>query len=251
MLEGAKEIATLRKPRVHQQVVEALSLQVLSGDYAPGSALPPEQDLCAWLGVSRSALREAVKVLSTKGLVTTRPRVGTVVRPTDEWRMLDPDLLTLAMQTRPDAEIVLNLIEARQVIEPAAAGLAAARATTVDLESMQAALERMQKCRDRLDFDGFTAADRKFHQALLVASHNLVFRHLSGVIGAALDYAFRITIKPSRGASLPQHVDVFNYVAARDAGGAHRAMLHLLDTARVDLGLSLHGLRRPEVDDAE
>ncbi|UXN72749.1 GntR family transcriptional regulator [Devosia sp. A8/3-2] len=84
---------------------------------------PPEPDLCETFGISRSAVREAIKVLDSKGMVTTRPRIGTVVRAGEAWNLLDPDVLARSMELQPSAELVLSLIEARQVIEPAAASL--------------------------------------------------------------------------------------------------------------------------------
>ena len=92
-------IRPLVKPRVHQQVVETIARAILRGDYA--GYLPPEPQLCETLRISRSALREAVKVLGGKGLVSPRPHVGTVIRPRDEWNMLDPDLLAWSMEAGP------------------------------------------------------------------------------------------------------------------------------------------------------
>jgi GntR family galactonate operon transcriptional repressor len=106
----------LLKPRVHRHVVKTLAQRILDNEFPPGSVLPSEPELCETFNVSRSAVREAVKVLDSKGMVTTRPRIGTVVRAREDWNLLDPDVLAWSMELHPSAELVLSLIEARQVI---------------------------------------------------------------------------------------------------------------------------------------
>ena len=230
---------TLLKPRVHRHVVETLAQRILGDHYAPGSALPPEPELCQAFGVSRSAVREAVKVLDSKGMVITRPRTGTRVRPREDWNLLDPDVLAWSMLLQPSAELVLSLIEARQVIEPAAARLAAVRANADAIAPMQDAFERMSHFLAAADFDAFNKADIDFHTALLRASGNIVFQQLSNTIGAALAYSFRLTMTHSRepGASLPNHGEVINRIRERDSIGAFEAMTKLLDIAAIDAGL--------------
>jgi len=233
-------IRTLVKPRVHRHVVKTLAQRILSGELRPGMALPPEPELCETLDVSRSAVREAVKVLDSKGMVTTRPRTGSVVRSRDSWNLLDPDLLAWSIELQPSAELVLSLIEARQVIEPAAARFAALRATATDIAPMEDAFARMSRHKSAQDFEAFNKADIDFHTALLRASRNIVFQQLSTTIGAALAYSFRLTIARARepGASLPNHGEVIERIRMRDSDGAFASMSRLLNIAIVDLGLS-------------
>ncbi|RWG26574.1 GntR family transcriptional regulator, partial [Mesorhizobium sp.] len=110
---------------VHNAVVSVLGSRILGGDYAPGAALPREEELCAMLGVSRTSVREAVKVLSAKGLVEARRRAGVRVLPRDSWRLLDPVVLGWHPSIQDDEELVSGLLEARRIFEPAAAELAA------------------------------------------------------------------------------------------------------------------------------
>ena len=236
----AEATRTLVKPRVHQQLVKTLAQRILRQEFKPGTLLPPEPELCETLKISRSALREAIKVLSGKGLVTPRPRTGTVVRPRDEWNLLDAELLAWSMELEPSADFVLSLIEARQVIEPAAARFAALRAAENDIAVIETSYKRMSEALAALDFDAFNEADIDFHKALLRASHNVVFQKLSTMIGAALAYSFRLTIQRARepGASLPNHGEVLKRIRLRDADGAYASMARLLDIAIVDLGLS-------------
>lgn len=240
--EGVAAHATkpLSKPRVHRQIVKALAERILNDEISPGSALPPEGELCAHYNVSRGALREAVKVLSTKGLVVARPRVGTTVRPRDDWNLLDADLLDWSMELHPNPEIVLSLIEARQVIEPAAARFAASRAEADDIAPIEEAYRAMQRAKDAGDFVTFNEADIAYHQALLRASKNAVFQQLSNTIGTALAYSFRLTTERARdpGASIANHGEVIVCIRERDPAGAYAAMERLLDIAIIDLGLS-------------
>lgn len=234
-----KTIKLQLKPRVHRHVVKKLAHLLLGNEFRPGMVLPAEPDLCLKFQVSRSAVREAVKVLGSKGMLTTRPRTGTVVRASNEWNLLDPDLLAWSLELKPDAELVLSLIEARQVIEPAAARLAALRATAHDIAPLEDAFERMRRYKDIQDFEAFNKADIDFHTALLRASGNIVFQQLSNTIGAALAYSFRLTMARARepGSSLPNHGEVIERIRVRDSEGAFASMSRLLSIAVIDLGL--------------
>jgi DNA-binding FadR family transcriptional regulator len=230
----------LVKPRVHRHVVKTLAQRILRQEFKSGTLLPSEPELCETLNISRSALREAIKVLGGKGLVTPRPRTGTLVRPRDDWNLLDPDLLVWSMEIEPNPEFVLSLIEARQVIEPAAARFAALRANATDLAVIEDAYRRMGEAKAASDFETFNEADIDFHKALLRASHNIVFQQMSTTIGAALAYSFRLTIERAHepGASLPNHGEVIEHIRARDGDGAYASMARLLNIAIIDLGLS-------------
>jgi GntR family transcriptional regulator, galactonate operon transcriptional repressor len=233
-------IRTLIKPRVHRQVVKTLAQRILAREFLPGQPLPSEPELCGTLNVSRSALREAIKVLGSKGLTSTKPRTGTRVRPNEDWNLLDPDILAWSMELAPRPELVLSLIEARQVIEPAAARFAALRATMADIDPMQRAFDVMTASKAVQDFEIFNKADIEFHTALLRASRNIVFQQLATTIGAALAYSFRLTVDRAKepGASLPNHGEVIDRIRDRDGDGAYASMSRLLDIAIIDLGLS-------------
>lgn len=238
-MEAGNEKLMVR-PRVHHQVVKSLATEIMRGTFPTGAQLPPEQELCERFNVSRSTLREAVRVLASKGLLAPRPRTGTTVRAREHWALLDPEVLRWSMELEPNSAFVLDLIEARQVIEPAAARLAAIRASEDDIADMQSAFLRMGEAKARLDFPAFNEADLAFHRALLRASHNVVFQQLATTMGTALAYAFRMTTERSRepGASLPNHGEVVSRIRARDPAGAFASMSRLLDIAIIDLGLS-------------
>lgn len=228
----------LSKPRIHGQVVRAIATRILSGEFKPGSLLPSESELCGTLKISRSALREAIRVLSAKGLVSTRPRVGTLVRDLEDWSLLDPDMLEWSMASAPSPEFVRSLLEARRVIEPAAARLAAARASAMDVAELETAYQRMERAMPD-DIVAFNEADIDFHRGLLRASHNLVFQQMWTTISAALSYSFRISTGQARSPahSLPYHREVVERIRLRDPEGAHSSMSRLLDIAAIDLAL--------------
>ena len=222
----------LVKPRVHQQLVETLARAIMRGDFA--AMLPPEPQLCETYEISRSALREAVRVLTGKGLVTPRPHIGTVIRPREDWNMLDPDLLAWSTEGEPDAQMLRGLIEARQLIEPAAARFAAQRAAASDLARIEKAFLAMSAARDANDFGGYIEADKDFHISILKASHNFVLQQLATTMDAALSFFFRVTPRDF-GRALPMHGEIMELIRVRDADAAEAAMRSLLNITLEDV----------------
>ncbi len=177
--------ATTRARGQVAAVVETLGRRVATRAYREGEVLPVEQELASSLGVGRNALREAVKVLSSKGLIVTGPRSGTRVRPRSDWNMLDPDVLS--WHSDPETatpEFLLSLLEARRIIEPKAAELAAVRGTREDMAAILSAYERMEKV--RLDPEARMLADIDLHAAILKASHNDVIAHFRHAVASYL-----------------------------------------------------------------
>ncbi len=223
------------KPRIHDAVLRNLGARVLRGDVAPGAVLPNAEDLCRTLGISRTALREAVKVLSAKGLVESRPGVGIRVRPREDWNLLDPVVLSWHPDIAMEPLLLRSLVEARRLVEPAAAAMAAERATAVDLAGIETALDRMRSAAG--DIEAFAEADFDFHAALVGAARNVVFTNLLGTIGAVLTIIFQVSKHLSRTVDdvLAAHADVVERVRMRDAEGARLAMNRLLDLGERNL----------------
>jgi GntR family galactonate operon transcriptional repressor len=228
---GGRASITLR-----DRITCALAERILGGAYPPGSLLPTEAELGAEFEASRTALREAMRVLAAKGLVESRQRVGTLVRPEEEWNRLDPDVLAWMGGIAPDLDFIHGLIEARVVVEPAAADLAARRASARDLSAIEAAYERMCESHPH-DLDACTCADLDFHLAILRATKNPVFASLGSVIGAALSNAFRLTtsLTDSYERTLAAHGEVLEAIRLRKPEAARQAMLGLIDVASHDL----------------
>lgn len=222
------------RPRDH--VTSTLAKQILSGAIAPGARLPQEADLGETLGVSRTALRESIRTLAGKGLIESRTRAGTVVQPSSRWNHLDPDILAWRDELAPDLDFVRALTEARHVIEPAAAALAAARATGQDLGRIEAAFAGMNRTGEG-DIESFVGADQAFHLAVLQASHNPFFANFGAMVGSALRHAFRLTTSAadSYAATLDLHGDVLEAIRMRRPDEARALMSHLLDIASRDL----------------
>ncbi len=172
-------------------VVNTIGKRISTGLYREGETLPIEQELANSLGVGRNALREAVKVLSGKGLIVTAPRSGTRIRPREEWNMLDPDVLSWhADPETATPEFLLSLLEARRIIEPKAAELAATRATREDVAAIISAYERMEQAQN--DPERRMSADIELHTAILKASHNAVIAHFRYAVATYLQAHFNL-----------------------------------------------------------
>lgn len=216
----------------HGRVVRELGLSIVSGQAPEGSTLDVD-DLEHRFVVSRTVIREALKVLASKGLVDSRPRRGTFVRPRSEWNKLDPDVLGWRFEHSSEPALFDELHEVRCMIEPASARLAAQRRTPEDIEAAARALSRMQVAFDAEDPKEFVSSDVAFHAALLTASHNELVDSLATVIELGLEVRDRLvvahTVPSAR--DVTDHRRVLDAVVSRDAGAAQRRMEQLLERA--------------------
>lgn len=225
--------------RLRGAVAHYLGTAIVSGRIAPGERLTGEVANSEALDVSRSAYREAVQVLTAKGLVESRPKAGTRVLPRSKWNMLDPAVLAWAFSGEPDLEFVRDLFELRAIVEPNAARLAAERRDKADIKAMKDALTKMR--RFTLATEAGRAADRDFHDALLQAAHNSALMALSASIGAAVNWTtqFKQRARALPRDPLPDHVRVFDAIVAGDAEAASEAMRVLVDLALEDTRSSM------------
>ncbi|WP_258770001.1 MULTISPECIES: FadR/GntR family transcriptional regulator [Bradyrhizobium] len=200
-----------------------------------GAALPPEPDLEARFGVGRGVVREAIKILAGKGLVSVRPRHGTHVLPRCEWSLLDRDVLSwLVGESEPDRDLLLAIQEVRSIIEPAAAALAAVRSTKDDRRRINAALAAMHTAPDQTSA---VAADKAFHLAILDATHNPVLQGFRGAIDTILSMVFHVAVG-SVGwfkENLPNHAAAARAIESGDAEKARIAMERVLNYTRSKL----------------
>lgn len=231
---------------MHAAAVEQIGSRIVQGRFLPGEALPNADDSKDMFGVSRSVLREAIKVLAGKGLVESRPKTGTRVRPRSEWNFLDPDVLSWRYAGAINHDDVKALFELRRAIEPMSAALAAQRATPEQLAELDAALADMEAFGD--DGDRFAEPDLVFHQTILRMTGNELIGSLAALIETALLMSFRLSNDNPEGQrhSLPLHRDVAKKIAAGDGPGAQQALLILLDQAEDDVrrGVESRNLRR-------
>lgn len=222
-----------KRPRVMPDVIARIAADILSGTYPPGGLLPRESDLGQHYGVSRTVIREALKVLAAKGLLTSRPRIGTTVCDPDEWNIIDPQVLSWH---RPSNKVFDAILETRRGIEPLAAELAASRATLREIADLEAAWQGMATAGKNIAL--FAESDIAFHRILYAASHNPVFHRIGGMIDAALRFSLHETTEHSpdmRAEAIAAHRDVVEALRMRDGAAARRATTHILDLAERDL----------------
>jgi GntR family transcriptional regulator, galactonate operon transcriptional repressor len=230
---------------LHREIVHQLGLLVLGNETAPGAALPDETALSEQFGVSRTVVREAIKVLASKGLVESRPKVGTRVCPRRYWKLLDPDVLAWRYEAGPDEEFLEDISEVRGFIEPSAAAVAARRATAEEVAEIIAWCDRMEVAAAD-DGDDYIDADMAFHTAILDACHNDLLAQLSDTITMALRVSRRLTVSVSGSslAAMPAHRAVAIAIGDHDPEAAERAMRELLRVTAVDIERALRATDR-------
>ena len=229
---------------VHGNTVDHLGEAIVAGRYAAGASIPPEPVLCEELGVSRTVIREAVKSLVAKGLLTTGPKVGTRVQAEEQWNWFDADVIVWQTKAGLSVDFLQDLQDLRRVVEPAAVRLAASRATAQDIADMEEAYAGMKRA---IDFGGdYITPDLRFHQGLIRSSHNRMLVQMSRALGALLRTSFEIstTRKDGPSSSLPLHRAVLDAVIAREPARAEQAILVLIDGARKDIDLVLATRKR-------
>ena len=233
-----------RALRLHGKIARQLGIRIVSGSYRPGDLLDGEINAAVQLAVSRTAYREAVRILAAKGLVDARPKIGTRVNPQSMWHLLDPDVLDWTFDSEPDLVLLDSLFELRQVVESAAAGMAAQRRSAVHLRDMRAALEGMAT--HTLATEAGRQADLEFHTVLLRATGNPFIVSMANGVRAAIRTTtiYKQRKRPLRRNPLPDHLRVFEAIAAREPLRAQQAMSELIQLARIDTPPSRSARRR-------
>jgi DNA-binding FadR family transcriptional regulator len=231
-----------------EDVAHAIGLRIVAGNPPPGSILPTEHQLCSEIGVSRASLREGFRLLAARGMIVGRRKVGTIVRPMADWNMLDASVLAWHLEQEPTEAFIDGLFEARSIVEPAAAGMAALRAGAPDIALMRAAFHEMAEAQgsakgaEAEDIDKTVGADLRFHKAILAAAGNHFLATFGALIGSSLIASFRLNWRAHNSApaiSLGQHEDVMSAIAARESAAAADRMRVLLAAAHQDARMSL------------
>ncbi|WP_421839052.1 FadR/GntR family transcriptional regulator [Novosphingobium sp.] len=223
--------------RLHGSIARDLGTAIVTGKYPPGHVLSGELDFAERNQISRTAYREAIRILAAKGLVESRPKAGTRITDPSRWHILDPDVLAWTFAGEPSVTAIHDLFELRMIIEPAAAELAAKRRNGGQLAQMGHALEEMAK--HTLASPLGQAADQAFHTTLLKATGNAALIALASTISAAVRWT---TIYKQRKRKLPRdplpdHRVLFDAVANGDGPGARTAMHRLIELALADIDL--------------
>lgn len=209
---------------LHARLVEALGRLIVDGSLPQGEPIVPE-DLGRRFSASRTVVREALRVLESKGLVAARPRVGTWPQPPERWDAIDPDVIAWRVAGPDGPKHLGDLFELRGLVEPQAARLAARHRVPDELAAMAAAYGLMADAVERDDTAAFAQADPLFHAALVRAAGNSLFAQLQVPVLAAV----RAVPEPP-GETLLAHSRVLTKVLAKDADGAEQAAARLLET---------------------
>jgi len=220
--------------RIPNKIAADIGARIVAGRLKPGTILDGEIEASGQRQVSRSAYREAVLILTAKGLVHSRPKIGTRVTELDQWHLLDPDVLAWMFAKEPQRELLGSLFELRKFVEPEAAALAAERRTLEQLNRMGSALEVMAQ--QTLHTELGRVADKVFHAALLSASANPFLVSLSSSVTAAIAWStlFKDRTQRLKRDAIPDHIKVHEAIAARNPGAARAAMTELIDLAFFD-----------------
>lgn len=222
-----------------RHIVQSLGKSIALGEYPQGVPLKAEAELCEEFDASRTVLREAVKMLTAKGMLDARPRRGTIVLPESQWNLSDPEILNWLLNRKGSLPIISEFADMRLAIEPAAAGLAASNLTDENRITLNLAIERMKAAAkgedDHLD------SDIAFHVGILEASNNRFFWNMRHTIEVALRFSIRITNrrKGVEKASVEDHQRILDFVLAGDSVAAENEMRSLLFEAKMLLNQTI------------
>ncbi len=230
-----EQTGKVQRARLHEQVAKTLSLSIIRRELEPGSLIPNEDELCQQFDVSRTVIREAIRIMDARGLVEVRPRIGTRICPPSKWALTDPTLLAWQLESAPDFKLIQNLFELRNMIEPMVAKFTTQRASDEEIEHICAVFDEMKNA---ATIDEHIDADLRLHLAIIDACGNkLVCSPLRPLIENTLGSSFRLFIRSLEKArlSLPLHEAIVNAIKNRDPEGAANAVRSMLESSAEDV----------------
>lgn len=224
--EASAQLRTQLGRNLTYGLLDSLGRSIVVGHYNK-QAFPTEAELAKQHSVSRSVTREAVKMLCAKGLLSARPRQGTIIEPTTAWNLFDPDVLRWLLERKFSIDLLKHFNQLRVAIEPAAAALAAVHAEPSQLEAIDQGVARMEAAED--GSDDILNADISFHVAVLRASNNPFFLQFRDVVSTALRSSIQFTNRiKGRSASVADHAAVRDAILRHHADGARVAMQRII-----------------------
>jgi len=225
-------MARLENLNLSQQVTNELGKAIIVGDYNSETGLPTEAQLCEVYGISRTAVREAVKMLAAKGLISSRPRQGIRVESADNWNLYDTSVLKWLLESSPSLYVLKEFLQVRLAIEPQAAALAARKGDQAAIAEIKMALDKMQAAAEEPE-GVMHEPDLAFHTAILHASGNRFFYQLRDFISTALHVSIQHTTpaKGNKKAIAEEHFKVYNAIASGDPERAKNMMTYMIDEA--------------------
>jgi DNA-binding FadR family transcriptional regulator len=217
------------------RVTQELGRAIVCGEFSSAEPVPTEAELCIRFGVSRTAVREAVKMLSAKGLISSKPRQGIRILPEEIWNILDPDLLRWSLEANPTRLVLKEFFQMRIAVEPEAAALSARFAEGKHCDAIEDALTRMGESGE--DPSLARVADVDFHVAILYATQNRFYIRMRDFIRTALDVSIRFTTVASTDYrhTVDAHAEVYRAIVKGDAKRARRGMHTLIAEAQVHI----------------
>jgi GntR family galactonate operon transcriptional repressor len=221
---------------LHGQTVDFLGKRIIGGELLPGTLVDPEQ-IAREMEISRTVVREAIKVLTAKGLLDARPRRGTFVLSRDRWNLLDADVIQWRNADTPDARLMVELEEVRQIIEPWGARLAAQRRLPDQIAALDVAFAALV---DASDEKSHVAADIRFHQVMLEGAQNELLERLEMLLEPALKARDELAYRHEHTRQfIDSHRLVLECIREGRADDAFVAMSDLLSSATRDTGENL------------
>jgi GntR family galactonate operon transcriptional repressor len=229
----------IARRNLHDQIVDELGRRIVAGEYGPEGGLPTEPQLAADLGIGRNALREAIKVLISKGMVEVRPKTGMRVRPAGEWNLLDREVLSWHALSDLRLNRSFDMVEFRLIVEPKAAHLAAKRATREEIATIRENCTRLEACVGRPEL--VPERDIAFHHSIHLASHNAILDHLGRLIASLMRIQVVMTTEQpgSFESGLGLHRELTEAIASRKAALAEDAARRLVQMPYDDLSRRL------------
>jgi DNA-binding FadR family transcriptional regulator len=220
--------------QIHLRLADQLGLAIMRGTFAEGQVLPSESKLCEMMGVSRTAMREAIRGLVAKGLVESRSKVGTRVRPAENWNHLDADVLRWRLQVTDTDTYLHKTFQLREATEPAAAAIAAGSADATDHERIAAAFEQMVAAGSSNQL--WVEADLKFHTAIYLATHNEFFWPIGQLVNLSLRELFTIAARGShRPRAIVEHRELMEAIIGGKPELAREISLRMVQNASGDV----------------
>lgn len=234
-------------PGLATQVSRELGRRIVGGHYQEDALIEDENKLCDRFGVSKSVVREAVKLLVGKGLLEVRRGSGTRVRRRASWALLDDDVLAWHLSVDPKPDFMRQLMDIRHMMEPKAAAWAAEFGSDKALKDIEAAQSRMEE--EKRSVQEFVVADALFHRTILRAANNELLRAMEGVIFSALLSSIKLTNADPREneSSIPFHREVMEAICFRDVDAAENKMRELLGDTSDRLSSAIKGFDRRDL----